>query len=319
MELSIIIVNWNSKDYLSRALASVEASLRGIDHEVVVIDSGSFDGCEAMLRSRHPEVRFIQSERNLGFGRANNEAARSACGKVLLFLNPDTEVRGHAIEQLLDVLHATPGAGIVGPKLVNADGSVQDTCIRAFPTVLNQLLDSDLLRLRFPNARLWGKQPLAALDGVPRRVDAVSGACLMVRRVDFDAVGMFSNDYFMYAEDMDFCLKMRRAGLHAYYVPRAIVVHLGGGSSSQAPANKFAAVMQLESQWRFFRKMRSPRYAALYRASMAGASAMRIALLLLVWPLHALRGAPAQRTGALRKWAARLRWTLGGERWVRDY
>ena len=92
----------------------------------------------------------------------------------------------------------------------------QDTCIRAFPTLVNQLLDSELLRTRFPRARLWGKQPLATADDRPHRVDAVSGACLMIRRAHFEAIGSFSTDYFMYAEDMDLCLKSQRAGRHAY-------------------------------------------------------------------------------------------------------
>jgi N-acetylglucosaminyl-diphospho-decaprenol L-rhamnosyltransferase len=317
MELSIIIVNWNSKDYLARAVAAVKATLGAVDYEIVVIDSGSFDGSAEMLGREHPDVRFIQSASNLGFARANNEAARRSVGEVLLFLNPDTEVRGRAIELLLNALRSLPGAGIVGPKLLNTDGTVQDTCIRAFPTIANQLLDSDLLRTRFPRARLWGKQPLTLSEDRPYHVDAVSGACLMARRSHFEAIGMFSTDYFMYAEDMDLSMKLQRAGLRAYYVPRAIVVHHGGGSSSRTPVSKFAAVMSVESQWRFFRKMRSPRYAALYRVSMGVASILRIALLLLTWPLHSVR----RRTSpsALPKWAARLRWTFGGERWVREY
>ena len=318
MELSIIIVNWNSKDFLARAVVAVETTLGAVDHEIVVIDSGSFDGSGEMLALEHPEVRFIQSADNLGFARANNEAARRCAGEFLLFLNPDTEVRGRAIELMLDALRSLPDAGIAGPKLLNTNGSVQDTCIRAFPTLVNQLLDSELLRTRFPRARLWGKQPLATADDRPHRVDAVSGACLMIRRGHFEAIGSFSTDYFMYAEDMDLCLKSQRAGRHAYYVPQAVVVHHGGGSSSQAPVSKFAAVMRVESQWRFFRKMRSPAYAALYRIGLAGASVLRIALLLAAWPVHTLRHGP-DGASALAKWAARLRWTLGGERWVRDY
>jgi len=317
MKLSVIIVNWNSKDYLARAVATVKETVGKIDHEIVVIDSGSFDGSREMLRRAHPDVRFIQSARNVGFARANNEAARQSVGDILLFLNPDTEVRAHAIELLLQALRSLPDAGIVGPKLLNSDGTVQDTCIRAFPTIANQLLDSDLLRSRFPRARLWGKEPLMLTDERPCEVDAVSGACLMVRRSHFEAIGMFSTDYFMYAEDMDLGLKSRRRGLRTYYVPQAVVVHHGGGSSSQSQVSKFAAVMGVESQWRFFRKMRSPAYAALYRIAIAAASLLRIAVLLLAWPWRS--GRPWASPGALRKWTARLRWTLGGERWVRDY
>ena len=320
MDLSIVIVNWNSKDYLAEALASVVPIRRdpAFAVEVVVIDSGSFDGCAGLLARDQAGVRFIQSEQNIGFARANNEAARFANGDVLLFLNPDTEVIGDAVQRLYRAVVQIPEVGIVGPKLLNSNGSVQETCIRAFPTLLNQLLDSDLLRTRFPRSGLWGKRHLAACDASPKRVDAVSGASLMIRRSLFQAVGGFSADYFMYSEDMDLCLKVRRAGFETCYIPDAVVVHHGGGSSQTSPST-FAAVMRLESQWRFFRKMRSPAYAALYRAAMFVASALRIAAALLAWPARAVRGESGWVRPVVLKWAARLRWAAGGERWVRKY
>ena len=133
MDLSIIIVNWNSKDYLHKAIASVEADTKGIDFEVVVIDGGSFDGSAEMLRQDYPHVVFIQSDKNLGFAKANNEAFKVSRGRILLFLNPDTEVEGHAITTLYDQLNVLPDAGIVGPKLLNSDRSIQQSCIRASP------------------------------------------------------------------------------------------------------------------------------------------------------------------------------------------
>jgi len=317
MDLSIIIVNWNSRDYLAKALDSIAESPPSVTHEIVVIDSGSFDGCAEMLRTSHPEVRFLQSPSNLGFARANNAAFKATSGQLLLFLNPDTEVVGPAIDRLCTAVTATPDAGIVGPRLLNSDGSVQDTCVRAFPTVLNQVLDSNLLRTRFPQSTLWGKRGLSTPGDAPFRVDAVSGACLLMKRSLFEAVGQFSTDYFMYAEDMDLCLKATRAGFACYHVPTAVVVHHGGGSSAQSTTSTFAAVMALESQWRYFHKMRSPAYAGLYRAAMLFASLLRVAILLLCWPFAALLRRGRAGRAALRKWAARLRWTLGGERWVR--
>jgi GT2 family glycosyltransferase len=238
---------------------------------------------------------------------------------VVLFLNPDTELVGHAINELYRQLQRLPVDAIVGPTLLNSDGSVQDTCIRAFPTILNQVLDSDLLRTRFPRARLWGKSALLDNGSLPHRVDAVSGACLMMQRSAFEAIGMFSTEYFMYAEDMDLCLKAGRLGFPCYFAPKAVVVHHGGGSSSQAPANKFSSVMALESQWRFFRKTRSDGYANLYRVAMCLASLLRLGILLLAWPLQKLRAREQSTGNALRKWAARLRWSLGGEQWVQEY
>jgi hypothetical protein len=319
MDLSIIIVNWNSVQYLAKAIDSVLAQASAISFEIVVVDSGSYDGCGEMIRKSYPEVIFVQSASNVGFSRANNLGYRASCGGVLLFLNPDTEILGDAIGQLFRRLTELPQAAIAGPKLLNTDGSIQETCVRAFPTILNQFLDSDVLRRWFPRARLWGKQTLFVAGDAPRKVEAVSGACLMMRRSVFEAVGLFSTDYFMYAEDMDLCLKACRAGFDAYYVPAAVVVHHGGGSSSQAPASTFSAVMAMESQWRYFRKTRSGRYATLYRAAMGGASLLRLGALLLMGPAQALRRQNPWGRNAQGKWAARLRWALGGERWVRKY
>lgn len=319
MDLSIIIVNWNSLDYLRKAIASIEAGTSRIEFEIVVIDAASLDGCEEMLRRFYPRVRFIQSKRNAGFAKANNEAFTMARGRTLLFLNPDTEIEGRAIETLYDQLNSLPNAGIVGAKLLNSDGSVQESCIRAFPTILNQVLDSAVLRKLFPTSGLWGMKPLLTGDGAATEVDAVSGACLMIKRSAFERVGMFSTDYFMYSEDIDLCFKVRKAGLHTYYVPAAVVVHYGGVSSAQAGVSVFSSIMMLESRWRFFRKTRSRWYSRLYRFAMFGSSIVRIGLVLLVWPARGLCGGGSRVGPALKKWMARLRWTVGGERWVKNY
>lgn len=319
-DLSIIIVNWNSRDYLFKAIASVETETKDIEFEIIVIDSGSFDGCGNMLRQFYPHVTFIQSDKNLGFAKANNEAFKVSCGRTILFLNPDTEVEGLAVRTLYDQLEVLPDAGIVGPKLLNSDRSIQETCIRAFPTILNQLLESDLFRGVFQRAELWGMRPLLEKDEKVTAVEAVSGACLMIRREVFESVGMFNAEYFMYSEDMDLCLKAWKAGMKTYYVPRAIVVHHGGGSSnSQASVNTFSSVMMLESRWRFFRSNRSIWHSRFYRAAMFVVCLVRIGMVPLVWPACRLAGKEFSGSAVLKKWIAKLRWTIGGEGWVKNY
>ncbi|MEQ1545119.1 glycosyltransferase family 2 protein [Methyloglobulus sp.] len=319
LDLSIIIVNWNSKDYLLKSIASIEAETKGIDYEIVVIDSASFDGSEEMLRQNYPHVLFIQSKVNIGFARANNEAFKVSCGRNILFLNPDTEIEVSAINELYTHLESLPNVGIVGAKLLNSDRSVQESCIRAFPTILNQILDSDMLRYLFPKSRLWGTEALLAKNELPKEVDAVSGACMMMKRSVFENIGMFSTDYFMYSEDIDLCLKVRDAGYSTYYVPTAIIVHHGGGSSSQAIVNTFSSVMMLESRWRFFRKTRSLWYAIFYRLTIFGVCIIRIGLLLLMRVAQKLRGRRFSGGSVLKKWVARLRWAVGGENWVKRY
>jgi N-acetylglucosaminyl-diphospho-decaprenol L-rhamnosyltransferase len=319
LDLSIIIVNWNSKEYLAKSIASIEAETKGINYEIVVIDSASFDGSEEMLRQNYPHVLFIQSKVNIGFARANNEAFKVSRGRNILFLNPDTDIEASAINVLFKHLESLQNVGIVGAKLLNSDRSVQESCIRAFPTILNQILDSDMLRNLFPKSRLWGTEALLAKNDLPVKVDAVSGACMMMKRAVFENIGMFSTDYFMYSEDIDLCLKVRDTGYNICYIPTAIIVHHGGGSSSQASVNTFSAVMMLESRWRFFRKTRSIWYARLYRFVMFGVCIIRIGLLLLIWVAQKLRGRRFSSGAVLKKWVARLRWAVGGESSVKRY
>ncbi len=318
MELSIIIVNWNSKDYLRKCLASVLAETRDLQFEIIVIDSASHDGCDRMLREEFPQVRFLQSTANLGFARANNHAYSVSKGKFVLFLNPDTELRGPAIQLMCEQLRTLPAAGAIGCKLLNSDGSIQTSCIQSFPTILNQLLDTELLRRRFPRSALWG---MAALYGDGRRaqeVDAISGACVMLKRSVFEAAGRFSQDYFMYAEDIDLSYKVKQAGYKNYYVPEATVIHHGGSSVAQAASN-FSVVMMREAIWRFLQKFRGRLYGAAYRVAMLASALGRLLALALVslWRLISRRAATDE--ASTRKWRAVLRWSLNLEDWTGQY
>lgn len=319
MDLSIIIVNWNSKDYLFECIASIKAETDGIEAEVIVIDSGSFDGCEEMLRESYSQVQFIQCDKNVGFAKANNLAFEVSQGENILFLNPDTIIIPPAIRTLYQNLRSLPSSGAVGPKLLNRDGSVQITCVRCFPTILNQFLESDVLRRWFPQSRLWGMAPLFQEIQRPCEVDAVSGACLMIKRSAFESIGMFSTDYFMYSEDIDICYKLRLAGWKTFYVPTAVVVHYGGESSSKSAINVFSTVMMLESRWRYFMKTHSRWYCWLYRLSIFIASMARIAGVVFLWPFGVLFGQVARLESVRIKWTARLFWSLGGEKWVKTY
>lgn len=319
MDLSIIIVNWNSREYLKKCIESIFQQTRGIRFEIIVIDSASFDGCGEMLQTLWPqEVRFIQSRENIGFARANNEAFKCATGEAVLFLNPDTEILEGAINVTLQTLQSRLDSGAVGCKLLNSDGSIQITSTRAFPTLMNQLFESDFLRRCFPRSSLWGMAPLFSEGRHAVSVDALSGAFLMFRRGVFERVGMFTTEYFMYSEDIDICLKARRAGCLNLYEPKARVVHHGGGSSAQTKVNTFSSIMMTESRWRFFRTHRSSSYALLYRVSVCGGSILRTAFAVILW-LANVAGQPRRWKAAARKWAALFRWSIGLEGWVKNY
>jgi GT2 family glycosyltransferase len=310
MDLSIIIVNWNSKDYLQKCIASIVSWTSGVDYEIVVIDNASFDGVDKMLKRYYPQVQFIQSDKNLGFAKTNNAAFSASKGSYILCLNPDTELIGPAINILLDCIRMLPNAGAIGCKLLNADGSVQTSCIQAFPTIINQLFDSEFFRALFPKSPLWGMASLFNSKDEPAEVDVISGACLMLRRSVFEEVGHFSEDYFMYAEDLDICYKIKQAGYTNYYIPSASVIHYGGGSTEKRPSD-FSVVMMRESVWRFIKKFRGKNYGLAYRASMAISALGRLFLMIALLPLQYFGKSGPARNATITKWWAILVWSLG--------
>lgn len=311
MKLSILIVNWNSKDYLRRCLTSVRSTCADVDFETIVVDAGSFDGCNQMLAEEFPEVTFIQSPDNLGFGRANNLGFKHVTGKALLLLNPDCELEPGAVKVLLNELTRLPDAGILGPRLLNTDGSLQTSCVQALPTPFNQALGCDLARRALPNLRLWGTGT-AFRSCEPVAVEAVSGACMVLFTETYRRVGGFTPAYFMYGEDMDLCAKVGKLGLRIYHVPGAHVIHHGGGSSGKQGTVR-STVLLRESVGLFILRHQGARAAALYRLLMVCSSFVRLAALS---PCVACRTvARRQRPPASwEKWKAVLSWSVG---WTR--
>lgn len=318
MDLSIIIVNWNSADLLKKCIATIHDGTHGLQYEIIVIDSGSFDGCQEMLWENYPQVRFMQSEENVGFARANNLAFRNSRGRSILFLNPDTEIVGSAICTMHHHLQALPDAGAIGCRLLNADRTIQTSCIQSFPTILNQAFDAEWLRERWPRWSLWGTAPLYETGDAPKPADAIAGACLMLRREVFEKVKLFSEDYFMYAEDVDLSFKIKDAGYQNYYIPAATVVHYGGGSSSEAPSN-FSVVMMRESICLFLRKTKGPSYAFAYRISILLCALVRLMFLEAGKFYQRVCSRRRAFDGSLQKWRAVMCWSIFRHKTVKQY
>lgn len=316
-ELSIVVVNYRSADFTRRCLQSIATNASDLDAEIVVIDNDSHDGCGAMVRADFPAVLFFQSNKNLGFAAANNLAAARCCGQYILFLNPDTEVQGTALQELVRCLRSSPDVGMVGARLLNSDGSVQTTSVTAFPTIMNQLLGVEFLRRRFPRASLWGIGPLFDDPAKPVPVEAISGACMLLRKEVFDGVGGFDSNYFMYAEDLDLCLKVKRAGWKVCYVPDAVIIHHGGQSSAACGESNRAAVMIRESLMRFMKEYRGRSYAAAFRFLTGCAALIRLLLLCLLSPGAIIASRWELLRGQFAKWAGIAGWALGLQTWAR--
>ena len=317
MDLSIIIINWNSAAFVRKCLETVYAGTNMLNFEIIVVDNASFDGCGDIIRNEFPAVKFIQSPANLGFARANNLGARAAQGRNILFLNPDTEIVGDAVCRMARFLDEAPDAAVVGCKLLNTDLSLQTSCVQAFPSILNQAFDAEDLRRAFPRSYLWGARALL-VDGDPAEVEVIAGACLMMNSEVFREVGQFSSNYFMYAEDTDLCFKTTHAGYKNYYLSDAVVVHHGGRSSDRKSENNFASVMMRESILEFMRIRRGSFYGAAYRASTIVSAMARVLVLMMAFPFALHDDRRATFRCALVKWVKVLRWGLGMETWSRQ-
>jgi GT2 family glycosyltransferase len=304
-------VNWNSTGYLRQSIASIYRFTQGLSFEIIVVDNASpiqdLDG----LVEHFPAVTVIKSPQNLGFARANNVGFERSSGEFILFLNPDTELEGPAINIMLNRLKALANAGIMGCRLLNTDHSLQTSCIQSFPTILNQLLDVEFLRSRWPNSDLWGIAPLFSISKEANPVQAISGACMMLHREAFKSAGKFSEDYFMYAEDLDLCYKVAKAGFTNYYIGEAIVIHHGGKSSRQRAVDQWATIMKFKAVQHFCSKTRGRVYGVVYQAAMGCSAVGRLLLIYLVFPFALIRLKPGAVLASSAKWSAVLRWALG--------
>lgn len=242
MDLSVVVVHYRSPEQLFQCLASLEAGVGGLAIEILVIDNDSRDGTPAALSTRCPRVRVITNAENLGYARAVNQGINATGGEFVLVLNHDCEVRPEAVAHLVGFLRTHPHVAIAGPKLLNSDGSLQFSA-RAFPNHLTFLFNrySILTRL-LPNNPFSRRYLLTDWDhSSVREVDWLSGACLMARRSAIERVGLMDEAFFLFNEDVDWCRRMRMAGLGVCYVPDAVVMHAVGASRGKVSARVIVA------------------------------------------------------------------------------
>lgn len=235
--LSVVIVSWNVRDLLDHALNAVYTSgTHTPDLEVIVVDSASTDGTPEMIRERYPQVHLIASNQNLGFSKGNNRGIAAAHGDYLLLLNADTVVLGDALATLVTYLQEHPGTGMVGPRLLNADGSTQSSR-RRYPTLPVLFLESTWLQGWAPKHQLARFYVDDQADTAEQEIDWITGAAMLVRRDVLEDVGGLDEGFFMYSEELDWCHRIGDAGWAIAYTPAAEIIHYGGKSSEQvAPA-----------------------------------------------------------------------------------
>jgi len=252
MDVSIIIVNWNTKKLLLDCICSIYETVKNISFEIWLVDNASSDGSVEAVKQNYPDVKIIQNKKNLGFAAANNIALERMCGQYALLLNTDTILTNRAVEDIFDFMEKNQGAGMACGQLLNQDGSKQNS-IANFPGIGSLLCNEILLQIlfprKFPGKRKQYKKPVD--------VDSCIGACLMVRKKAMDEVGLLDKRYFFFFEETDWAYRMKQAGWKIYFVPSARIFHIQGQTVGH---NAGSRIMFYRSRYIYFKKWRRNSY-----------------------------------------------------------
>lgn len=263
--ISAIIVNWNGGALILQAIGALIRSAEGLNLEIIVIDNASTDGSPDRIADAFSQVCLMRMQSNLGFCRANNQALKIAKGKAVLLLNPDAIPEGQAIKELYEYLMNHPDVGVVGPRLLFPDGSLDAACRRHSKTISTYIYKVLMLDTLFKKSPRFGRYNITYLDQeILTEVDSVSGACLLVKREALNDIGTYMDErFFMYCEDEDWCCRIKQAGWKIVYYPRAIVWHYKGNTSSRHPRWRVRLHVTYHwhrSVWIFHEKHLAPKY-----------------------------------------------------------
>lgn len=296
-DVSIVILNWNTRDLLARCLQSVYETRDRFDVEVIVVDNASSDDSVPATRARFPQVKMIESRENTGFAKGNNRGVAASSAPFVLLLNSDAFLLPGALRSMLELAHAQPRAGMVGACLLNADGSFQASHT-LFPNHWREfLILSGLGRMRHGR---WYPSRGAQEEKGPQIVDYVEGACLLARRAAYAEVNGLDESFFMYAEEVDLCYRMRQCGWQVWYQPAAKVTHLGGGSSQNRRTQR--EVDLYRSRIHFFRKHYGGVSAAMLKCQIIATTAVKAILHGALFYIS--RGRRGRRVAPLRELVA---------------
>jgi GT2 family glycosyltransferase len=236
MDLSIIIVTWNSQEFIRNCLDSILVSAGNLSFEIIVVDNSSFDETAKIVEQFYPRVNLIQNKKNSGYAKANNQGIEEVRGEYILLLNPDTQVLEDALSLMYEFMEENPKIGALGPKLLNPDKSVQSSC-REFPTFSTLVWEFSGLSRLFPKSKIFSRWRMGYFDfDKTREVDQPMGSCLMLRRETLDDVGIFDENFGMFFNDVDLCFRIKKRGWKIYFYTGAKVIHHKGASTKEVKA-----------------------------------------------------------------------------------
>lgn len=256
MDISIIIVNWNTKDLLFECLNSIISTVKDLSFEILIVDNASADGSVKAIRSRYPDINVIENKENLGFAIANNLALNQMNGQYALLLNTDALLTENAVRALYDFMESRPNAAIACGQLLNHDGSKQNS-IANFPSLASLMLNETLLRVIFPNKYPSKRREYSS----PIEIESCIGACMIVRKSSLDEVGMFDEDYFFFFEETDLAYRMKQAGWKTYFIPTVRIFHAQGKSVGTGANSR---IMFYRSRYIYVKKSHKYSYPFIY-------------------------------------------------------
>lgn len=263
LDLSICIPTLQAKDFLRDCLHSIYAHTH-CSFEIIVVDNASRDGTLEMLRDEFPDVRVIANDTNVGFAQAINQALRVSQGRYALLLNNDTVILPDALDRLVAFADMHPEIGICGPKILNRDGTLQKQCRRSYATPWDLFCYFSGLSTLFPRSPLFARYLMTYRDeNETHPADAVSGACMLIRRAVIEQIGLLDERFFAYQEDTDYCFRAKRAGWQIYYYPDAQIIHYAGRGGSRV--SPFRSIWEWHrSYFLYYRKNLAARYFFLF-------------------------------------------------------
>ncbi len=273
-DVSIIIVNWNTRELLARCLRCVQDTVQQASYEVFVVDNASTDGSQAMVQQDFPAVKLIANAENVGFARANNQAIRLAQGRYILLLNSDAFVKPGTVDTMVQFMDAHPQAGMSACKLLYEDGTLQPS-VSAFPTLETELYITLGLNKLFPKSPVFGRYQMTHWDyNDTRPVEVIMGAFMLARAEAVQQVGLLDEQFFMYSEEVDWCYRFKQAGWEIYFYPQAETIHLWGGSSRAIKTETLIRLYRARVQ--FFRKHYGQMRTLLYKILLGFNALLRV-------------------------------------------
>ena len=262
--ISVIIVNYNVKEYLAQLLLSLERALQTISHEIIIVDNHSIDGSVQFLKDKNFKVRIIENDENLGFGRANNQALKICKGKYVVLINPDTVVQEDTFSRMIDFFDNTPDASVATCKIIDPAGNFSVDCRHSIPTPSVALWKVLGLSKLFPKSRIFGQYNMTYLNSDQiYSIPAISGSFMMMKKEVLDQVGLFDEQFFMYCEDIDLCHRITQAGFKIYYFPETQIIHYKGESTKKDNLDYVKTFNK--SLYQFFQKYYAPKSIFLFR------------------------------------------------------